>query len=135
MLTSTYLSASLALIAHAAFCGLPLLNKNIKLNYSSTLEGSRLTLACENDNIIMSNINASTTILNVTCHSDRNWVPNPADFIESCSTITTAPPSAPGIKKHSVHNIIISLESLQSRMDCQSVRHAVALLLDVMIFR
>ena len=75
------------------------MNKNIKLNYNSTLEGSRLTLACENDNnIIMSNINAidSTTILNVTCHSDRNWVPNPANFIESCSTITTAPPS--GIK-------------------------------------
>ena len=84
--------------AHTADCGLPLVNKNIKLNYNSTLEGSRLTLTCENDNniIITSNINASTTILNVTCHSDGNWVPNPANFIESCLTITTAPPS--GIK-------------------------------------
>ena len=71
------------------------MNKNIELNYNSTLEGSRLTLACENDTD-MPNINASTTILNVACHSDRNWVPNPTNFIESCSTITTAPPS--GIK-------------------------------------
>ena len=75
--------------------------------------------------------------LTVTCHSDRKWVPNPANFIESCSTITTAPPS--GIKialsAYNINRDSKPLNLLQSRMACQSVRHAVALLLDVMILR
>jgi hypothetical protein len=79
---------------HTAVCGLPVLaivNRNVELDYNSNLEGSVLMLTCENE---MSNINTNTTILNVTCHSDGNWVPDPADFIESCSesTVTTAPP-------------------------------------------
>ena len=68
------------------------MNRNIKLNFSSTLEGSVLTLTCENE---MSNINTSSQtdkqILNVTCHSDRSWIPNPAYFVECCSTVATTP--------------------------------------------
>jgi hypothetical protein len=69
-------------------------NKNVRLNYNSTLEGSVLTLICENDHD-MSIVNTSTQIdrhiLNVTCHSDRNWIPNPAYFTECCSAVTTTP--------------------------------------------
>ena len=65
---------------------------NVKLYYTSTLDGSVLTLICENE---MSNINTwSTTdeqILNVTCHNNGSWIPDPADFIKTCSSFTTAP--------------------------------------------
>ena len=59
----------------------------VKLNYTTTLDGSVLTLTCENE---MSNINTTDEeILNVTCHSKGSWIPNPADFIKSCSPFTT----------------------------------------------
>ena len=80
-----------------ADCGLPLVDRNINLNYNSTLEGSRLTLTCENE---MSNINTGTQtnkqILNVTCHRNGNWVPEPAYFIECCSTVATTPSGSMG---------------------------------------
>ena len=64
------------------------MNRNVRLNYSSnsTLDGSVLTLTCHSE-YEMSNINPSTTdeqVLKVTCHS-KTWIPDPADFIKSCS--------------------------------------------------
>ena len=68
------------------------MNRNLKLNLISTLEGSVLTLTCENE---MSNTNTSTQtdkqILNVICDRNGNWVPEPAYFIEYCSTVATTP--------------------------------------------
>jgi hypothetical protein len=75
---------------HAVDCGVPLVNRNVKLNYSSTLEGSVLTLTCENE-ILIANMNttgAGEEILHVTCHSNGNWIPSPADFIQSCTTVS-----------------------------------------------
>ena len=72
---------------YAADCGVPLVNRNVKLNYSSTLDGSVLTLTCAYE---ISNINLNTGItdeqtLHVTCHSNKTWIPDPVDFIKSCS--------------------------------------------------
>jgi hypothetical protein len=55
---------------NTADCGLPLENRNVTLNYSSTLEGSRsvLVLTCESD-IPVSIIKQ---IVIVTCHSSGN---------------------------------------------------------------
>ena len=89
-----------SILVHAANCRPPLVDCNVKLNYTSTLEGSVLTLTCENE---IPNINTSTTdkqSLSITCHSNGDWIPNPANFIKSCSSFTTAPP---GIL-HSVNN-------------------------------
>jgi hypothetical protein len=76
---------------YAADCGLPLVKRNVKLNYSSTLEGSVLTLICENDIF-----NTNEEILNVTCHSNGNWIPSPADFIQSCLPFSTTASPTPG---------------------------------------
>ena len=57
----------------------------VKLNYSSTLDGSVLILTCEN---YISNMNTTDEqVLNVICHSNESWIPDPADFIKSCSII------------------------------------------------
>ena len=86
------------ILVHVANCRVPIVDCNVKLNYTSTLEGSVLTLTCENE---MPNVNTTDKlILHVTCHSNGSWIPNPADFIKSCSSFTTAPP---GIL-HSVNN-------------------------------
>ena len=82
---------SMAINYHAADCGLPpadchLADRNIKLDCSSTLEGSVLTLTCENE---MSLNSTNKTTLNVTCDSNGSWIPNPADFIQSCSPFST----------------------------------------------
>ena len=80
---------------HAVDCGVPLTDRNVKLNYSSTLNGSVLILTCENE---MSNINTTDEqIINVTCHSNGNWIPDPAEF--TCSLFTSA---LPGIE-HNHH--------------------------------
>ena len=64
------------------------MNRNVKPNYSSTLDGSVLILTCENE---MPSINTTDEqILNVTCHSNGNWIPDPAEF--TCSSFTTTPP-------------------------------------------
>ena len=79
---------------HTADCGLPLVNRNVKLNYSSTQKGSVLILTCE-DEVLNMNI-SDKEILNVTCHSNRSWIPDPADFIQSCSpfiTVTNVSPT------------------------------------------
>ena len=62
------------------------MNRNLKLNYSSTLEGSILTLTCENE---MSLNSTNEMTLSVTCDSSGSWIPNPADFIQSCSPFST----------------------------------------------
>ena len=65
------------------------MNRNVKLNYSSTLEGSVLVLTCENE---MSNMNTTDEqILSVTCYNNGSS-PDPAEFIEYYSSFTTAPP-------------------------------------------
>ena len=63
------------------------MNRNVKLNYSSTLDGSVLTLTCEYEisNITVNTSNTDEQTLHVTCHSNKTWIPNPADFIKSCS--------------------------------------------------
>jgi hypothetical protein len=65
-------------------------NRYVKLNFNSTLEGSVLILTCENEELI-SNTNApDEQILKVTCHSNATgWNPDPTDFIESCSSFIT----------------------------------------------
>ena len=72
-------------IIHAADCGLPLVDRNVKLSYSSTLEGSVLTLIC----ICGNEKYLNETTLSVTCDSNGSWIPNPADFIQSCSPFST----------------------------------------------
>ena len=80
---------------HTADCGEPLVDRNVRLNYSSTLEGSVLILSCENET---SNMNTTDEqVLKVTCHSSGHWIPDPAQF--TCSSFTTP---LPGIV-HSVH--------------------------------
>ena len=74
-------------LIHTADCGVPV--SNATLNYSSTLEGSVLILTCENDT------STDEQALNVTCHSNGSWIPDPANF--TCSSLkfyfnnTTAP--------------------------------------------
>ena len=65
-------------------CGVPHVDRNVKLNYNSTLDGSVLILTCENE-ISISNTNEQ--ILQVTCHSNGSWIPDPADF--TCLSFTT----------------------------------------------
>ena len=74
-------------------CGVPLVNRNLKLNLISTLEGSVLTLTCENE----ISLNSTTeTTLSVTCHSNGSWIPNPADFIQFCLLFSTTVSPATG---------------------------------------
>ena len=68
------------LLLVAAECGVPLVDSNVILDYSSTLEGSVLTLTCEND---MSR-STDEEIVSVTCHSSGNWIPDPTQF--TCSS-------------------------------------------------
>ena len=70
------------------------MNRNLKLNLISTLEGSLLTLTCENE---ISFNSTTETILSVTCDSNGSWIPNPADFIQSCSPFSTTISPTTGI--------------------------------------
>ena len=83
-----------------ADCGLPLVNRYLQLNFSSTLQGSVLTLTCENE-ILNFNMNVTKEILNVTCDSNGSWIPNPADFIQSCSLFSTTVSPTTGIDDNS----------------------------------
>ena len=74
------------------------MDRNIKLNYSSTLEGSVLTLTCENEILSMNTTGPGEEILSVTCHSNRSWIPSQADFIKkSCLPFSTTVSPTPGI--------------------------------------
>ena len=77
---------------HTADCGVPLVDRNVMLNYSSTLEGFILTLTCQNEiDILHISSNATNEqILSVICHSSGNWIPDPTQF--NCSSSTTAVP-------------------------------------------
>ena len=66
------------------------MNRNVKLTYSSTLEGSFLILTCENEISNMDTDNTDEQIFIVTCHSSGNWIPNPIEL--TCSSVTAAPP-------------------------------------------
>ena len=75
-------------------CRVPMVNRHVKLNFSSTLEGSVLTLTCENENLMSTTNAADEQVLQVICLSNTtSWNPDPTDFIESCSIIiaTTLP--------------------------------------------
>ena len=113
------------IFVHTADCGVPLVNKNVTLNYSSTLGGSVLVLTCENE---MSNMNTTDEqVLTVTCHSNGNWIPDPADF--TCSSFTTI---LPGII-HSVHMGIVGLCFVKTKPNFFSLHGYTND--DVMIFR
>ena len=50
-------------------------------------------MTCENE---MSNTNTTESdaqILNVTCDSNGRWIPDPTNFIQSCSPFTDQPPA------------------------------------------
>ena len=84
---------------HAADCGVPTMDRNVMFNNSiSTLEGSILTLTCENEKFLNST-NETTLMITVTCHSNRSWIPNPAEFTCSDSSVSTVTVS-PGITKN-----------------------------------
>jgi hypothetical protein len=70
-------------IRNAADCGVPQLDRNVTLNYISTLEGSVVILTCEN------NTATDEQILYVTCQRSGNWIPDPTQF--TCSEFTTVP--------------------------------------------
>ena len=82
-------------------CRVPLVNRYVKLNFSSTLEGSVLILTC-NEKLISTTNAADEQVLKVTCYSNiTSWTPDPTDFIESCSSLyfTTSESIVPaGIK-------------------------------------
>ena len=58
------------------------MDRNVTLNYNSTLAGSKsvLVLTCEGDIPAVSIIKQ---IITVTCHSSGSWIPDPAQF--TCS--------------------------------------------------
>ena len=64
------------------------MDKNVILNYSSTLEGSVLTLTCTCKHDTYTD--GELLRLSVTCHSNGNWIPDPTQF--TCSPSTTVPP-------------------------------------------
>ena len=70
-------------LIHAADCGVPV--SNAKLNYSSTLEGSVLTLTCDTSE------STDEQSLSVTCRSNGSWIPDPAGFTCSSFNNTAAP--------------------------------------------
>ena len=77
---------------HPANCEVPLVNRNVKLNYNSTLEGSVSVLTCGNE---ISSMHMNTTndqVLHVTCHSSGNWIPDPANFTCVLFTTSAVPP-------------------------------------------
>ena len=62
------------------------MDRNVTLNYISTLEDFILTLTCKDD----TSADGQILRLSVTCHSSGNWIPDPTQF--TCSPSTTVPP-------------------------------------------
>ena len=75
-LESLYYSIACCVYLHAALCGIPVLNSNINLHFSSTLAGSVLILTCQNDTVT----DHDEQILIATCHRNGSWIPNPAQY-------------------------------------------------------
>ena len=79
------------------------MDRNVMFNNSiSTLEGSILTVTCENE-ISLNSTNETTLMITVTCHSNRSWIPDPAEFTCSDSSVTTVAVS-PGITNIFIHH-------------------------------
>ena len=64
------------------------MDRNIVLNYTSTLDGSVLMLTCENDTSRLTHEQINIA----TCHSSGKWIPDPTQF--TCSSLTSVPPGA-----------------------------------------
>ena len=94
----TTLANAIQYYDHAADCGIPV--SNAKLNYTSTLEGSILTLICEND----TSTDGDILRLSVICHSSGSWIPDPAQFTCSSSSFTTVPPGTEILINSSPHS-------------------------------
>ena len=64
------------------------MDRNVTLNYNSTLAGSIsvLVLTCEGD---MPAVSIIKQIITVTCQSSGNWIPDPIQF--TCSPSITVP--------------------------------------------
>ena len=78
------------------------MDRHVKLNYTSALDGSVLTLVCENE------INTTDEeILHMTCHSNGSWIPNPAQF--TCSSFTTVTPGIVILDKFSYSNVGVKI--------------------------
>ena len=107
---------------HAADCGVPLVNRNLKLNLISTLEGSVLTLTCENE---MSLNFTNETTLSVTCDSNGSWIPNPADFIQSCSPFSTTVSPTTGTNKRCTVYIYNTLNNLYCGLLMSSLKYRI----------
>ena len=68
-------------------CRVPLVNRYVKLSLNSILEGSILTLTCENERLMSTTNATDQQVLKVICYSNTtSWIPDPTDFIESCSS-------------------------------------------------
>ena len=109
----------MVIIFNTADCGVTaLVDRNVTLNYSSTLEGAVLTLTCEND------ITTDEQVIHVTCHSNGSWIPDPAQF--TCSSFTTVPTGAityPRIERN--NNFPLSVHSLTKYffLKCRNLIH------------
>ena len=60
-------------------------------------------------------MNTNAEILHVTCDSNGSWIPNPADFIQSC--LPTTSPSIINIHKRCMfayNNIIITVNYINN---------------------
>ena len=54
-----------------ADCGHPIVNSNVSLNYSSTLEDSLLTFQCK-DGLFPEDV------FTASCYQNGSWIPNPS---------------------------------------------------------
>jgi hypothetical protein len=61
----------------------------------------------------MNTTESDKEVLNVTCHSNGSWIPDPADFIQSCLpfTVTTLTVSQGTINKNviTIFKVLLSL--------------------------
>ena len=83
-------------------CRVPPVNRYVKLNFSSTPEGSVLLLTCEHKKLMSTTNATDEQVLKVICHSNTtSWNPDPTDFIESCS-MSSFTITLPGTKRHEI---------------------------------
>ena len=81
-----------------------MVNRYVKLNFNSTLEGSFLILTCENEKLMSTTNATDQQVLKVTCYSNTiSWTPDPTDFIESYSSLYLTTSIAHAGNVHLVH--------------------------------
>ena len=61
----------------AAYCGPPIANSNVSVNFSSTLEDSLLTFQCK-DGLLPEDV------FTARCYQNGSWIPNPSGH--TCAT-------------------------------------------------